>query len=423
MIRNRVLAKCSLIFLAVCLAFTTSACTVADNIPDPSSVKAADNIDSKVAHANNEFALHLYDELNKLDQGGENIFICPTSIVLALSMTYNGADGDTKAAMAETLKIQGISLDELNKENFKLRSILQNADKDVTLEIANAIWARKDMEFNADFIKRNSDYYDAHVEALDFSHSKASKVINDWVRKATHKKIDGIVDDNIDPNTVMFLINAIYFNGDWAKPFKPKNTQKVSFTNIDGSKTHVQMMFQSDGFKYLKEDKFQSVALPYGNKRISMYVFLPNEDFSLDEFYDSLTMENWNDWMSRFTRTEGNIGLPKIKLEYKKNLNDVLKAMGMEVAFDEDRADFGLMFDRGSLDENLYIGNVQHKTFLQIDEEGAEAAGVTSVEKKSESSQPLDDEKFTMIMDRPFFFVIQDDITGVVLFMGSINKL
>lgn len=181
------------------------------------------------------------------------------------------------------------------------------------------------------------------------------------------------------------------------------------------------MMFQNGEYKYFKGDKFQALALPYGKERISMYIFLPDKDSTLDDLYNSMTVENWDNWMANFSTREGDIGLPKIELEYEKNLNDILKAMGMEIAFDEEQADFGLMYDRSKSGENIYIGNVRHKTFLRLDEKGTEAAGVTSVEMKEECAEKEED-KFTMIMDRPFFFTIQDENTGTILFMGSINK-
>lgn len=384
-------------------------------------VKAVNDIEDDLVNSNNEFAFHLYDELIS-SEGDNNVFICPTSISLALSMTYNGADGETKAAMADALKFKGMSLEKLNEENLKLKSILENADKDVTLEIANSIWARKGIEFKTDFMERNKDYYGAHVETLDFTASKAPKTINGWVKEATHEKIEGIVGDNIDPATVMFLINAIYFNGDWTRPFDAKNTTKDIFTNYDSSKSDVDMMYQTDRFRYFEDGKFQAIALPYGEERLSMYIFLPDESSTLPDFLENLTLDNWSRWMDHFEFKEGNIGLPRIELEYEQSLNEVLKAMGMGVAFDRGKADFGLMYERDKSSENIFIGNVQHKTYLAIDEEGTEAAGVTSVEMKIESA-PIEEDKFDMIVNRPFFFTIQDDDTGVILFMGSITEM
>ncbi|HHY04957.1 MAG TPA: serpin family protein [Thermoanaerobacterales bacterium] len=419
--RYKLLNKSWAIVLAVCLIFTVSACSVSNEGGGKFTAKVAENLDKKLVKANNEFAFHLYNQLTKTGQQGKNVFISPTSISLALSMTYNGADGRTKAAMADALKFKDISLETLNEENLKLRSVLQHADEDVTLEIANSIWARKGIEFKSDFMDRNKDYYNSYIKALDFADPKTTKIINGWVSKATHGKIDSIVDEKIDPQTVMFLINAIYFNGEWTEPFKAENTKKVPFTNQDGLETHVDMMFQNGEYKYFKGDKFQALALPYGKERISMYIFLPDKDSTLDDLYNSMTVENWDNWMANFSTREGDIGLPKIELEYEKNLNDILKAMGMEIAFDEEQADLGLMYDRSKSGENIYIGNVRHKTFLRLDEKGTEAAGVTSVEIK-EGCAEKEEDKFTMIMDRPFFFTIQDENTGTILFMGSINK-
>lgn len=381
------------------------------------------NITLDIVRSNNAFGFDLYKNLINTEEDSVNTFISPASIFLALSMTYNGADHSTRDAMAQVLHIKDIDLETLNQENKNLKNILLHADEQITLHIANSIWMEKGFNFKEDFIKRNKDFYQAEVQSLPFSDPKTTKIINDWVNKNTKGKISKIIDDNMNPLTVMFLINAIYFDGKWTNEFKIAQTYEADFTDHKGLKSKCDMMVDSRDFQYLKGDTFQAVTLPYGNRRANMYVFLPNEELTLSDFYEGLSIENWNQWMESFGKQKGLVGLPKVKLEYEKSLNDILKELGMKLAFDSRQADFGLMYDKDSSGDNIYIDNILHKTFLEIDEKGTKAAAITSVEMTTTSAAIEEGEKFTMIMDRPFFFVIRDDITGTILFMGSINEV
>ena len=372
-------------------------------------------VDERLVEGNTSFGLNLFKAI--LDASpGENIFISPASVSLALAMTKNGAAGETRSAMAQALQLQDMSLDDLNAAFADLRSILQNPDPKVELSIANSLWARAGVAFYEDFLEQNRNFYDARITELDFGHPDAAKTINDWVKEQTRGKIEEIVEPPIHPLTVLFLINALYFKGAWSEEFDPELTRELPFIMADGESRAHPIMFKEGEFRYLDGEGFQAVALPYGeNGRVSMYIFLPDRDSSLEEFYSSLTPENWAQWRELFRTLEGEVGLPRFKFSYEASLNNYLKALGMEVAFDMAAADFSGM---RPTPPRLYIAEVKHKTYVDVNEKGTEAAAVTSVEIRLESAS-LD--RFSMIADRPFCFAIVDDQTGSLLFIGSLT--
>ena len=226
--------------------------------------------------------------------------------------------------------------------------------------------------------------------------------------------ITELIEPPIDPLTVLFLSNAIYFKAAWAEPFDPDQTREIPFNLPDGSSKEHQVMFREGQFRCLEQDGFQAVSIPYGKtKRISIYVFLPASGQNLESFYEQLTPEAWDSWMDLFLETEAYIGLPRFKFEYEASLNDALKAMGMEIAFNDSAADFSKM---KPVPPRMFIAEVKHKTFVEVNEKGTEAAAATSVEIREESAPA-----FCMIVDRPFFFSIVDNKTGSILFMGSVT--
>ncbi|MDR6224473.1 serpin family protein [Desmospora profundinema] len=374
-----------------------------------------EDIDKRLPTANNEFAFRLYQEVLKQEKAN-NVFLSPLSVSLALSMTVNGADQETRSAMVQALQVQDLTLEDLNRSNAALQSVLQQADPDVKVTLAHSLWGREGTLFRPDFLERNEAYYDARVTELDFQDPGASDTINEWVRKETEGKIGPIIDGNIDPDTFLFLINAIYFKGKWSTPFDEAATTDQDFHLPDGTTRTVPMMVQSGELDYYKGDNFEAVRLPYGNKQFEMTVFLPDEGISLERFYKQLNADHWKKWMAGFETTAGTIQLPRFELEYEKTLNGALKALGMEVAFDEHRADFGQMV---STPPRAYIHEVKHQSFIEVNEKGTEAAAATSVEMRTVSA-PLD--LFQMRVDRPFFFAIHDQKTGTLLFMGSVME-
>jgi len=370
--------------------------------------------DPRLVTANTNFGFKLYHEVAKAG-AGKNVFISPASVALCLAMTYNGAVGETKEAMERALETRGLTHAELNRAYSELRSELENPDPKVQLQVANSLWARKGVSFNPAFIARNKDFYAAEVTALDFGDPGAPATINEWVKNKTRNKIEKIV-DSIDAQSVLFLINAIYFKGAWSSEFDKAKTKDDMFTTGSGSRKRLPMMAQSGKYNYFESEKFQAVSLPYGGGRVSMYVFLPAAGTGIDQFLASLNATNWGSWMKQFSKTQGEIFLPRFKVEYEITLNDALKALGMGVAFDPDRADFTGMFQGA---QNAFISKVKHKTFAEVNEEGTEAAAVTSTEMVV-TSVAIPRKTFRMVVDHPFFFAIRDNRTGSVLFLGSI---
>ncbi len=364
--------------------------------------------------AHTRFAFRLFAEVAGPNVS-KNVFISPYSVSLALTMTCNGASGATQAAMAEALQIAGAPPDWINRLNGELREVLEKPDPLLQLAIANALWLREGVVFAPAFIETNRQYYDAEVVALNFADPDAPGVINGWVNEKTHGKISRIV-DFIPPVTVLILANAIYFKGAWGSRFDEGLTKERPFTLLDGRSKQHPLMSQSGEYPYLRGEGFQAVQLPYQSAgAMSMVIFLPDEDSSLAALLGNLAAENWARWMASFRETEGDIMLPRFKLEYEVRLNGALNALGMGIAFDPSRADFSALC---APPERVWIDTVIHKTFVEVNEEGTEAAAVTAVVMRGLMAAPP--RRFRMVVDRPFFFAIVDHTTGTVLFMGVV---
>ena len=364
--------------------------------------------------ADNTFGLKLFQYLSQAE-GEANVFISPLSVSMALGMTLNGAEAETRTAMQQTLEVAGLSLDEVNTAYRALIDLLTTLDTDVSLDIANSIWHRDTFPVEAEFLDRNTTFFDAAVRALDFNNAAAPDIINAWVDEKTQGKIDRIV-DGIDPTTMMFLINAVYFKGGWSYPFDETLTHDAAFNLADGSQKPVRMMTGGGRLPYTRHADFQAVDLPYGDSLFSMTIFLPREDLALDDFIAGLDAGAWSTWTEGLAPVKMDLlQLPRFKLEYDVSLKEALMAMGMEVAFDPQEANFGgINPDQG----DLHISAVQHKTFVEVNEEGAEAAAVTSVVVgvTSVGQTPI-----TMRVDRPFVFAIREQATGTILFIGKVT--
>lgn len=370
-------------------------------------------VDSKLVDANTKFGFKLFQEVLKQDSN-KNVFVSPTSIAIALSMTYNGASGETQQGMAKALELQGMSLEDINQANETLKSSLEKADPDVQLSIANSLWVKQGNPFKPEFIQSNQQFYKAKVTELNFASPDAAKTINGWVKENTRGKIDQIV-NQIQPEDVLFLINAVYFKGNWSKQFDKTQTAERPFYLSNGSQKQHPMMSQSGKYRYYENDSFQAVSLPYGKGRLSLYVFLPKKDTTLSAFQQQLSLENWQQWMNQFQMRTGSVQLPRFKFDYDIQLNSALKALGMESAFNAG-ANFSNMTSA-----SVAIDQVKHKTFVEVNEEGTEAAAATSVGVMLTSAQ-MPTQSFEMVVDRPFFCAIRDNQTGTLLFMGSIQE-
>ncbi|MBN1926159.1 MAG: serpin family protein [Prolixibacteraceae bacterium] len=403
------LVKIHIVLLAAILtALPLFSCN--SDIDEPVEINLSQK-SQQLVEADNEFGIDMFKLISEIEDG--NYTISPLSVSLALAMTYNGARTETKAAMEEALRISGFTTEEINLAYQSLVKALLEADPLVTLEIAQSIWYREDRTVLDDFKEVNQTYYDAEVNALDFGRSDALDIINGWIEDKTHDKIQDMI-KRIDPDHVMFLINAIYFNGEWKKKFDKKNTFEADFTKEDGTVMKVDMMSKSDSARVLYGDNFSAIELPYGRGNFNMVALVPSEGKTCDDILQEMTAEAWKNWMASMSKIhEINIWLPKFKAEYEIKLNDVLTAMGMGIAFEMGNADFSGI--NGGRD--LYIDYVQHNTFIDVNEKGTEAAAATVVAMKEYAAMPM-----YFKVDKPFIYAITEKETGAILFIGKMME-
>jgi serine protease inhibitor len=376
---------------------------------------APQRLDPAFLRAVNEFALELTVQLGRQD-AGQNVFLSPANVAVALAMTANGARSETLQSMLSALNLATLDLETVNSNFAALQALLVRDEPGATIAIANALWARAGIAFNADFLQRTQRFYDARIEALDFDQPDAPKTINEWVRRQTNDKIPAIV-ERIPEEIILLLMSAIYFNGKWETPFNPEFTQDRPFYLLNGTTKELPTMYRSDDFEYLKGDGFQAVRLPYAGGGVRMVIILPDADRTLTQLMDQLSIENWESWREQFSVKEGQLYLPRFTTRYDKQLNQALSAMGMTEAFDDGRADFSGM---RPVPPALFISQVRHVAYVDVNEAGTEAAAVTSVEMGITSAMPT--ETFLMQVDRPFFFAIEETSTGSILFTGLITE-
>jgi serine protease inhibitor len=384
-----------------------SSCT--NMVEDPVEIELS--LKSKaLIEADNAFGLEMFKLIH--NEENDNFNISPLSISQALSMTYNGARAETKAAMEVALKKAGFTVDEINKLNQQLVKALLEADDKVTLGIAQSIWYSLGFNVLQEFKTVNQIYYDAEVNELNFGRDDALDIINGWIEDKTHGKIEDMI-ERIEPDHVMLLVNAIYFYGEWRSKFDKNDTSQQAFTKEDDSVVQVDMMMKKDSANYLSTDIFTAIELPYGRGNFNMVLMVPNHGHTCNDIAEELTPQNWNNWMGSFTMfNDINIWLPKFKAEYEIKLNDVLSAMGMPVAFTP-AADFSGINGSG----DIYIDYVQHNTFIEVDENGTEAAAATVVAIREYVAMPN-----YFKADKPFIYAITEKSTGAILFMGKVAE-
>ncbi|NMB75710.1 MAG: serpin family protein [Myxococcales bacterium] len=361
--------------------------------------------------ASNQFGFSLFAKVIEHSDGG-NVFISPLSVSMALGMTENGAAGETLTAMKATLGHAGLTDEEINRGYRTLIDYLTRLDPHVKMEIANSIWYRQGLAVLPSFIEINRAFFDALVAALDFDDPSAADTINAWVSAATHGRIDKIVAKPIDPALVMFLINAVYFKGDWTYRFDKSATTPAAFHGTRGEVEVPMMNLHDDELAYLDDGDVQILDLPYGDGKFAMAFLLPAPEQTVDQLAASLTPERWAGWMARLIPQEGDVFLPRFELTFETTLKSVLSALGMEIAFDAGRADFSRILAEGG----LFISEVRHKSYVRVDEEGTEAAAVTSVEVGI-TSVPA---SFVFRADRPFLYLLHERASGALLFLGKL---
>lgn len=383
---------------------------------------------SDLAAGNTAFALDLYAAVRQNADG--NLLFSPYSISQVLAMTFAGAGGETAAQMAETLSF-GLPQPALHEAFGALNTDLvargtaeddpENAQTARALRIANALWGEQTYPFSPSYNGQLEQYYGAGLHQSDFIHApeETRGQINDWVAEQTEDRIQNIVPEGvITSGTRLVLANAIYFYGGWSTPFEPSDTEDGEFILRDGTTVTVPFMYQRDDLRYARGDGVQVIEFPYAGSGFSFTVILP-DDGEFDAFEEGLGTETLNAAISHLTYTEVKVYLPKFEFEFGASLAQTLQTMGMADAFDPKRADFTGMVD-GTPPGPLSIGDVLHKAFIGVDENGTEAAAATIVEVGVGSAAPDETEPPEVRIDRPFIFAIRDTQTGTLLFLGRV---
>ncbi|MFC2120898.1 serpin family protein [Bacteroidota bacterium] len=397
-----------MLFITIIISCDKEKDNIIDIDPDELTNPIENLLDPRVksiVESDNTFGFKIFKEIAKGKE--ENICISPLSIAMCLSMLYNGAETETKREMEETLELLDLSVMDVNKSYRALIDSLRTNDPGVLFEIANSIWGAKNFDIEDEFIRRNEDYFDAEVSQLDFGDPGAVDIINNWVSDKTHQKIETIL-TKTNSGDLMYLINAIYFKGRWLFEFDPDKTFDGPFTLNNGERIRVAKMHQQEDFNYLYNDLFSSVELLYGSGNFSMHILLPHNNLKVDDIIENLNNETWNQWLTEYVKKENyKIYIPKFKFEYKKSLIDDLKTLGMNLAFNP-------MADFSGINKNceMWISLVKHKTFIEVNEEGTEAAAVTIIGAWGSS--------LGYSVNRPFIFIIKERTTNTILFIGKV---
>ena len=376
--------------------------------------RALSESEQRLIAAGNSFALDLLRQVYSANPDS-TVFLSPLSASMALGMTMNGTAGTTLDQMRATLGFGSLPMGEVNASYEGLIELLRGLDPRVDFRLANALFHRTGFQMEQPFLDAARGHFDAEVRGLDFSQAAAAETINDWVRASTQGRIDRMVEPPIDPATVAFLMNAIYFKGDWTSEFDPEDTRSAPFRLLDGSTRPVQLMSVTDSLGHRSGDGWVAAEVPYGGGAWVMTVAVPTDQRGLTAVVGDL--ETILDPEAAWPRGPVDLFLPRFELEWERQLNGDLQALGMVDAFDDGRADFTPMYRRAR-EDGLHIERVKQKSFLKVDEKGTEAAAVTSVEITVVCACPPT--RFTVRADRPFLLAIRERLSGTVLFAGLI---
>lgn len=368
--------------------------------------------------SSNTFGFDLFRYIEQNNESQENIMVSPLSIDYALFMAYNGAKGETKEQMKTLLHATGLTDEQFNQNNLNIMEALIGVDPLVQMKIANSIWHDTDFNVLSSFIQVNQAFYKAVVESLDFSDPQSVQIINNWVSEQTNGKIPTII-DGISEDAVLYLINAIYFKGQWKYQFDETLTMPRPFYKLDGTQSNPETMVSQAALRYYENEKFEAVELPYGQGNYSMVVLLPKTSSNPSEVISLMNSQNWDSWIEGMAEQESVVvNLPRFTFSYEMSLNSTLQGLGMTNAFIPEIADFSGI----TTQMEIFISRVIHKTFVEVNEQGTEAAAVTAIEFENTSVLPDEPEPKYFYVDRPFVFVIRERDTNAVLFAGKVME-
>jgi serine protease inhibitor len=392
------------------LIFISCNKTADENLPvEPVPISlTADQV--SLIQSENTFAFDIFKKILENSGESENLIISPLSISCALSMTLNGANGATREAMLEALRLNGLTPGNINNSYKDLSEAILNVDKRVLIDIANSVWSEKNFEVKIPFKNILTDYYNAESKSFDITDPLAYKAINSWIEDKTNGLIKNML-DGISDNTVMFLVNAIYFKGKWESQFDKDKTVSKPFYKSDGTSSEVPMMKQVSDYKIFSGEGFILAEFPYGQGNFVMDVILPDGQNGISTVTPLLNDESFNGLLDNMTERETDLTLPRFKYGFKQELKDILTDMGMGIAFTEN-ADFSNISDL-----SLLINKVLHQAFIETNEEGTEAAAATVVEVGTTSMPPA---PVMLNIDHSFLYFIRETSTNAILFMGRV---
>ncbi|MCQ4085929.1 serpin family protein [Saccharibacillus sp. JS10] len=381
------------------------------------------DLDPKLSVALNNFAVESYTQLDTelSDRAAEsNRIFSPIGLAFTLSMLRNAAQGKTAEQLDEVLHTDAMTPEAWNQAQTVAQDLLRHSDSSVKLEIAHSLWSGSSTQLNTDYVQNMQKHYDAQIEALDLSVEKSVKIINQWASDHTNEKIPKVLQDPPGAEVVLLLMNAMYFNGQWSTPFEAELTQDSAFRTKDGQSIQVPMMKQAGTYEYGEEQGFQVVRLPYGeSEKFGMTLILPDKDTSLKQF-NQQHLINFEQWSQPLTERRGSIELPRFQIANRFTLNDMLIALGMPDTFSGEKAKFGGLLESSAQSGRVFVSLVKQDTFIEVNEQGTEAAAVTTVFVAG--GAPPKDSPFEMKFNRPFFFAITDRTTGLIVFMGEVGN-
>lgn len=374
-------------------------------------IRQLTTIEKNLIQSNYIFGLELFKRINERDKD-KNIFISPLSVSFAIGMVLNGAGSQTYDSIKKTLFVTDLSQTEINQSYKSLTDLLLGVDPKVKFKIANAIFYRNNITIKNNFFDENKKYFNALIEGLDFATPASVNKINKWANENTEGKIPIIV-ERISENEIMFLLNAVYFKADWKLPFDKSMTRDDWFKKSIKDSVACKMMTQEINAGYFENDNFQVIELPYSNGAYSMGIILPKIGQNIDQIIKNLSEESLKQCFDQMEPREVKLFLPKFQIRYKIDLSPVLKSLGMSIAFDPENADFTKIYEGP---ERAYITNVAHSTFVEVNEEGTEAAAVTSITIGITSIR----DRIVVRCDRPFLFMIKEKNTNSIVFIGKL---
>ncbi len=390
-------------------------------IPEPPDPGPGDSIivpprsasaEAAVVEKSNLFARDLLAAAMAADPE-ENVLVSPLSASMALGMALNGARGATYDQMQATLGFADVAVDTINNGYRGLMTNLPMADSTVNTQIANSAWYRHGFEVEPTFLNTVRAFFDATVAGLDFSNASAADTMNQWVSEKTNGRIESIIEPPIDSRTVLFLINAVYFRGPWQYAFDPEKTTDAPFHIAEGESESIPMMDQTREFPHGRDGSLQIVDLPFGEGAFAMTVLVPADGSNIDDEIGSMDETRWESILDKLTTRRVRVVLPRFRVEYDKSLKETLQSLGMTDPFMPNVADFTGI---SATPPPLYISEVKQRTFVEVSEEGAEAAGSTSVGIGVTSLPP------SVIADRPFAYLIRERESSAILFAGVLRR-